>query len=122
MTGQWEASQRSDGSSWVFSGDRLVVRCDNLGVARRVAEVHNEEIAALAARTDRAELEALIERVVFALNLGGEGTLDEADKVERDHGNQLANLYLDLCAALGRGHRAAAPTAERRPADGERGA
>jgi hypothetical protein len=63
----------------------------------------------LAARaTDRAaELEALIERTIFALSLGGNGTIDEAERVQRDHGNQLANLYLDLCAARGRGHRAA---------------
>lgn len=70
---------------------------------------------ALAARADRAALEVLIERTIFALNLGGNGTLEEANQVSRDHGNLWANLYLDLCAALGRGHRAAlAAPAERR--------
>jgi hypothetical protein len=55
---------------------------------------------------DRDRLADLIERTIFALSLGGNGTLEEAGKVQRDHGNALANLYLDLCAARGRGHRA----------------
>ena len=74
------------------------------------------ELAAALSRT--AELEALIERTIFALNLGGNGTLEEAKRVSRDYGNQMANLYLDLCAAMGRGHRAALRTPDREGRDG----
>jgi hypothetical protein len=95
---------------------RTVATVERLEDARQIVADHNNAARA----TDRmAEMEALIERTIFALSLGGSGTLEEAERVQRDHGNQLANLYLDLCAAVGRGHRAALSGSSAVPDGGE---
>lgn len=117
MSGQdvWrvkEVSGRSHAIDPVFTsymicvGDKNIAEAESRERAEQIISDHNHAAAAVERETRLVEL---IERTIFALSLGVTGTLEEAQRVQRDHGNPLANLYLDLCAAMGRGHRAEPP-------------